>query len=117
MGDVRFLHEKRRAVRVDPGGHYLRRSIDFRYRERRKRQEGLNMDLPKWQVFLTPTRQADLFAVMKWLLFFVAPVILIWVALAILPLLIEMIRGIFTDAKRDERGRDKDDDDYDVYRY
>jgi hypothetical protein len=71
------------------------------------------MNLPEFQVFLTPDRQADLMQVVKWLLFFVAPVVLIMVALQVVPMVVDVIRDTFSQAKKD----DDDDDDYDVYRY
>lgn len=72
------------------------------------------MNLPEFQVFLTPDRQADLMQTVKWLLFFVAPVVLIMVALAVVPMVVDVIRDTFGQAQKEDKD---DDDDYDVYRY
>jgi hypothetical protein len=72
------------------------------------------MNLPEFQSFLTPSRQSDLFETLKWVLFFVAPLVMIWAALESIGHLIQLIRGMFGKAKGE---KNDDDDDYDVYRY
>ncbi|MBU8905572.1 hypothetical protein KH400_03060 [Desertibacillus haloalkaliphilus] len=71
--------------------------------------------MPSYQTFLSGNRLGDLFTNIRWLLFFVAPIVMIWFAIKAIGLLILTIRKIFDSGDRNRR-RD-DDDDYDVYHY
>jgi hypothetical protein len=64
------------------------------------------------QTFLTNARMDTLWENFHWILFFVAPVIMIWFALEILPYLVNTIRGAMKESDKED-----DDDDYDVYKY
>lgn len=68
--------------------------------------------MPEFQTFLTPERMDVFWDNVHWLLFYVAPVIMIWMALVGVHALVKMIRSSFG------KNQDEDDeDDYDVYRY
>ncbi|USK56372.1 hypothetical protein LIS82_07840 [Cytobacillus solani] len=69
--------------------------------------------MPAFQSFLSGNNLVAFWDSVKWLLFFVAPVIMIFFGLDALKLLIRVIRGSVTE----EGNKDNDDDDYDVYRY
>lgn len=70
--------------------------------------------MPEFQTFLTPENMDKLFGYFHWLLFFVAPLIMIWIALSILDPIIKIIKSAFV---KEERNSNDDDDDYDFYRY
>lgn len=69
--------------------------------------------MPAFQSFLSGNNLVTFWDNVKWLLFFVAPVIMIFFGLDAIKLLIRVIRGSVAD----EGNKDDDDDDYDVYRY
>lgn len=67
--------------------------------------------MPEFETFLTAERMTIFWDNVKWLLFFVAPIIMIFFASDVLSLLIGVIKktiGIKTK---------NDDDDYDVHHY
>ena len=68
------------------------------------------IDLP-YQSFLSGTNLTTFLGNLKWLLFFIAPGLLIFVAAGALEHLIEVIRGLFSSNDK------KDDDDYDIDYY
>ena len=68
--------------------------------------------MPEFQTFLDQNNMDTLIENSRWLLFFVAPVVMLFVGLAVLGLFIDMFKSIFKKANDDD-----EDDDYDVYRY
>lgn len=68
--------------------------------------------MPPYQTFLNDARLPELFSWAKWILFFIAPGLMIAVAFYALNLLIDVIRGIFRKDKEENR-----DDDYEIYKY
>ncbi|MFC4323682.1 hypothetical protein [Litchfieldia salsa] len=69
--------------------------------------------MPEYTTFLNDARTAQFWLWVKWLMFFVAPVIMIFIATDVVGMTLKMIRKIVGSS---EKKRD-DDDDYDVYRY
>lgn len=67
--------------------------------------------MPEFQTFFTGERLADFWYFVKWFLFLVAPMVMIWIASEV----VGRIIGVIKSAIRNDK--DKDDDDYDVYRY
>lgn len=67
--------------------------------------------MPEFQTFFTGERLSDFWYFVKWFLFLVAPMIMILVAVGV----VERMIGVIKSAIRNDK--DKDDDDYDVYRY
>lgn len=67
--------------------------------------------MPEFQTFFTGERLTEFWYYVKWFLFYVAPIFMIWVAAEIIPRIIGVIKSALSNDK------DKDDDDYDVYRY
>jgi hypothetical protein len=66
----------------------------------------------EFQTFFTNARMDTLWHNFKWVLFFVAPGIMLWFALEMLGNLVRTVRGAM-----DESDKEENDDDYDVYRY
>lgn len=67
----------------------------------------------QYQSFLTPERTDQFWLLLKHILFYGAPVIMIFVALEVCFGVVAIIKGIFTKGNKD----DDNDDDYDIYRY
>ncbi|GAA0471845.1 hypothetical protein [Alkalibacillus silvisoli] len=68
--------------------------------------------LPEYQLFLDGENLDQFWQMVRWLLFFIAPIIMIFFATDAIKLLIKAIRkGLGMETT------EKDDDDYDVYRY
>lgn len=67
--------------------------------------------LPEFETFLTPERVDQFWENVKWLMFFVAPIVMIFFAADIIGSVISMIKKALGIQK------EKDDDDYDIYRY
>lgn len=67
--------------------------------------------MPEFQTFFTGERLTDFWYFVKWFLFLVAPMVMIFFAADVV---LKMI-GVIKSAIRNDK--DKDDDDYDVYRY
>lgn len=67
--------------------------------------------MPEFQTFLNPQRMAEFWYFVKWFLFYVAPLVMIFFATETIGHLIQVIRKALGIGKND------DDDDYDVYRY
>lgn len=71
--------------------------------------------MPPYEAFLSGDNLAKFWDFVKWILFFVAPGILIWVALMAIGHLIEVIKkSVAGEANKDSKD---DDDDYDIYHY
>lgn len=68
--------------------------------------------MPAFQSFLSGNNLVAFWDNVKWILFFVAPIVMIFFGLDTLKLLIRVIRGSVAD----EANKD-DDDDFDIYRY
>jgi hypothetical protein len=66
--------------------------------------------MPEFQTFFTPDRLSDFWYYVKWVLFFVAPGVMIWLAAEAVSKMIGVIKSALHKNKDDE-------DDYDVYRY
>jgi len=67
--------------------------------------------MPPYQTFLNDERLPQLFGWAKWILFYIAPGLMIAVAFLALNLLIDVIKNIFKKDKEDH------DDDYEIYKY
>lgn len=67
----------------------------------------------EYQTFFSGEVMAQFWEWIKWLLFYVGPIVMILVALFAAEELVKIIRSVFKKADDD----DKDDDDYEVYRY
>ena len=68
--------------------------------------------MPEFQMFFDAETMADFWHFVKWFLFLGAPIALVFFALDTVGLLITVIRRSLGVGHKD-----KDDDDYDVYRY
>ncbi|MEI5915483.1 hypothetical protein [Bacillus albus] len=71
------------------------------------------MNLPDYQSFLSGQRLEDFWQIVKWLLFFVAPVVMIFFALDVLKEFYQMIMR-FVRGSNEEKDNE---DDYEVYHY
>jgi len=69
--------------------------------------------MPEYVTFLDGTRSAQFWENVKWIMFFVAPIIMIFFATDVVGMVIKMIRKIVGAGEN----KKDDDDDYDVYRY
>lgn len=67
--------------------------------------------MPEFQTFFTGERLEDFWYFVKWFLFLVAPMVMIWIASETVARIIGVIKSAVG------KDKDKDDDDYDVYRY
>jgi len=68
--------------------------------------------MPPYYAFLSGENLVKFWDYAKWILFLVAPGVLIWIALQAVGHLIEVIKkSVASEANKE------DDDDYDVYRY
>ncbi|MBP3040573.1 hypothetical protein J9303_13865 [Bacillaceae bacterium Marseille-Q3522] len=72
--------------------------------------------MPEYQSFLSGQNLIDFWNQVKWLLFFVAPIVLIFFAVDIIQILVRVIKGQILDESVKSK-RDDEDDDYDIYRY
>lgn len=68
--------------------------------------------LPEYELFLNSERMTQFWEMVKWLLFFIAPVAMIFFAADLLKLFIGMIKKSFGVEKEKE-----EEDDYKIYRY
>jgi hypothetical protein len=67
----------------------------------------------EYQTFFTPSRLDEFWLMVKWVLFFVAPGIMIYFAVHAVGWLVHTIRvSLLGEAQKEEK-----DDDYEVYRY
>ncbi|ANB59785.1 hypothetical protein [Anoxybacteroides amylolyticum] len=71
--------------------------------------------MPEFQTFFTPARLDEFWYYVKWLLFYVAPMIMIMAAAGAVSMLITVIRKSF--ANTDQVGKKENDDDYEIRRY
>ncbi|WP_458414536.1 hypothetical protein ACNQFZ_06625 [Schinkia sp. CFF1] len=69
--------------------------------------------MPEFQTFFTGERLTDFWYFVKWFLFLIAPMVMIFIASEVVGKVIEVIKN----AIRKDKDKGKDDDDYDVYRY
>ncbi|WP_017187246.1 hypothetical protein [Alkalibacillus haloalkaliphilus] len=67
--------------------------------------------LPEYQTFLDSENMDSFWEMVRWLMFFIAPVIMIFFAADAIKLLVKAIRKGLGMEKADQ------DDDYDIYRY
>lgn len=68
------------------------------------------MQLPPYVTFLDSQNMAFLWDVLKWILFAVAPMIMIWVAIQMVGHLVGVVKGTIDDDEEYERRRPYDDD-------
>jgi hypothetical protein len=68
--------------------------------------------MPDYQTFFNATNLETLWSNVKWILFFVAPGVMIWTAIHAVELLISVVRETTTS----ETDR-KDEEDFDIYHY
>ncbi|OIJ22049.1 hypothetical protein BKP45_05065 [Anaerobacillus alkalidiazotrophicus] len=68
--------------------------------------------MPEFQTFLSGSNMTEFWNNVKWFLFFIAPIIMIFFAIDVIGHLIVMIRKALGVGEKND-----DDDDYDVYRY
>ncbi|WP_175615921.1 hypothetical protein [Piscibacillus halophilus] len=62
------------------------------------------MDLPSYELFLNAERMDQFWEVLKWVLFFIAPVIMIFVVPDVLQHLVNAIRkGLGIDKEKDDQ--------------
>lgn len=72
--------------------------------------------MPEFQTFFTPARLNEFWYYVKWLLFYVAPMIMIMAAAGAIIKVLEMMKKSF--ANTEEIGKkDNEDDDYEIRRY
>ncbi|MEC3127231.1 hypothetical protein P9Z75_26955 [Bacillus tropicus] len=71
------------------------------------------MNLPDYQSFLSGQRLEDFWQIVKWLLFFVAPVVMIVFALNVLSEFYQMIVKVVRGSNEEKESAD----DYEVYHY
>lgn len=69
--------------------------------------------MPEFQTFFTQSNQAEFWYNVRWFLFFIAPLVMISVAIVAAKILFQTIIPAIFPNRRDK----KEDDDYDVYRY
>ncbi len=72
--------------------------------------------MPEFQTFFTPSRLNEFWYYVKWLLFYVAPVIMIVAAAGALSMFISMIKKSFANTKKIDES-DQNDKDYEIRRY
>jgi len=72
------------------------------------------MDLPPFETFLSPKRTDDFWQLVKYFLFYVAPIIVLFLVPKHVGRLISIVRTLFSIKK--DRKKDKDDD-FEIYRY
>lgn len=68
------------------------------------------MWLPEYQSFLNADNMGEFWEIMKWILFYIAPIVMIMFTIKAVSYLIYMIRTSTTK-------EDKEEDDYEVYQY
>ncbi|GGJ63401.1 hypothetical protein GGR02_001403 [Anoxybacillus voinovskiensis] len=71
--------------------------------------------MPEFQTFFTPARLDEFWYYVKWLLFYVAPMIMIMTAAGAISLLVVIMKKSF--ANTDQVGKQEKDDDYEIRRY
>ncbi|BDG46415.1 hypothetical protein [Parageobacillus sp. KH3-4] len=71
--------------------------------------------MPQFQTFFTPARLDEFWYYVKWLLFYVAPMIMIIAAAGAISILIVMIKKSFANAE--EINKKDNQDDYEIRRY
>jgi len=73
--------------------------------------------MPPYQTFLNPENLGIFWGNVKWILFFIAPCIMIWVAIHAVGMLIQVVKKALHEADQEEREGKKEDDEIEVYRY
>lgn len=71
--------------------------------------------MPEFQTFFTPARLDEFWYYVKWLLFYVAPMIMIMAATGAISMLVAIMKKSF--ANTDQVGKQEKDDDYEIRRY
>jgi len=71
--------------------------------------------MPEFQTFFTPARLDEFWYYVKWLLFYVAPMIMIMAAAGAISMLVAIMKKSF--ANTDQVGKQEKDDDYEIRRY
>lgn len=75
------------------------------------------MDLPSYTTFLDGSNMTDFWNAVKFFLFYIAPVFMIWVAVELVGWIIRTVRHTVDDGEgRRHRHHDDDEDDYYYYR-
>ncbi|MFO1442673.1 hypothetical protein KDN24_05525 [Bacillus sp. Bva_UNVM-123] len=67
--------------------------------------------MPAYEAFLSGENLVKFWEFVKWILFLVAPGVLIWIAVQAIGHLVDVVKKSIAGEAN------KDDDDYDVYRY
>lgn len=68
--------------------------------------------MPEFQTFLNPENMDKLWNNVEWLLFYIAPIVMIYVAITTIGYLIDVIKKAFkSENKNDEQ------EEYDIYRF
>lgn len=73
--------------------------------------------LPDYQTFFSNANLDTFWADVKWLLFFVAPVVMVFFSVYAVRWFIKVVKGGFTEAEKESRRKPSDDDDIDVHYY
>jgi hypothetical protein len=71
--------------------------------------------MPEFQTFFTPARLDEFWYYVKWLLFYIAPMIMIMAASGAISMLIAMIKKSF--ANEEQINQKNKQDDYEIHRY
>lgn len=74
----------------------------------------IDMGLP-YQTILDGDNMGQFWEYLKFFMFFIAPVVMIWVAIQLVGWVVRMIRGTVTEEDTRRRRYDDDDDDYYYY--
>jgi len=69
--------------------------------------------LPEFETFLNSERLDQFWEMVRWVLFFVAPVVMIFFAVDLINWVVNAVKRAAGINKKD----DDDDDDYEIYRY
>ncbi|MCL9969571.1 hypothetical protein MX569_03075 [Anoxybacillus kestanbolensis] len=72
--------------------------------------------MPEFQTFFTPARLDEFWYYVKWLLFYVAPAIMIVAAAGALSMFIEMMKKSFANTKKIDES-DQNNEEYEIRRY
>ncbi|MBB5324906.1 hypothetical protein HNQ34_002004 [Anoxybacillus tepidamans] len=71
--------------------------------------------MPEFQTFFTPARLDEFWYYVKWLLFYVAPMIMIFAAAGAISMLVAIMKKSF--ANTNQVGKQEKDDDYEIRHY
>ena len=73
------------------------------------------MDLPAYQTFLNSSNMNDFWMILKWLLFFVAPLVMIYVAFELVGWIASLVKKSVTDEDDENRRRRRYEEEDDYY--